>query len=52
MRLNASVDFFEGLSSAGIYKLVRRHGDFLIQSGFAAMKIHSGGAQTGRRVLR
>lgn len=30
--------FIEGLSSAGIYKLVRRHGDFLIQSGFSAMK--------------
>jgi DNA-binding LacI/PurR family transcriptional regulator len=30
--------FMEGLSSAGIHLLVRRHGDFLIQSGFSAMK--------------
>lgn len=29
--------FIEGLASAGIHKLVRRHGDFLIQSGFSAM---------------
>ena len=29
--------FIEGLSSAGIYKLIRRNGDFLIQSGFSAM---------------
>jgi DNA-binding LacI/PurR family transcriptional regulator len=30
--------FVEGLLSAGIYKLIRRNGDFLIQSGFSAMK--------------
>lgn len=30
--------FMEGLSSAGIDKLTRRNGDFLIQSGFSAMK--------------
>jgi DNA-binding LacI/PurR family transcriptional regulator len=30
--------FIEGLSNAGIHQLVRRYGDFLIQSGFSAMK--------------
>jgi DNA-binding LacI/PurR family transcriptional regulator len=30
--------FMEELSSAGIHKLIRRHGDFLIQSGFSSMK--------------
>jgi DNA-binding LacI/PurR family transcriptional regulator len=30
--------FTEGLSTAGIDKVVRRNGDFLIQSGFSAMK--------------
>jgi DNA-binding LacI/PurR family transcriptional regulator len=30
--------FIEGLSSAGIYTLVKRYGDFLIQSGFSAMQ--------------
>ena len=30
--------FVEGLCSAGIHQLIKRHGDFLIQSGFAAMK--------------
>jgi DNA-binding LacI/PurR family transcriptional regulator len=30
--------FIEGLSSAGIHTLVKRYGDFLIQSGFSAMK--------------
>lgn len=30
--------FVEGLSSAGIHQLIKRHGDFVIQSGFAGMK--------------
>jgi ABC-type sugar transport system substrate-binding protein len=30
--------FLEGLANASIYTLVKRHGDFLIQSGFLAMK--------------
>jgi DNA-binding LacI/PurR family transcriptional regulator len=30
--------FLEGLANAGIHTLVKRHGDFLIQSGFLAMK--------------
>jgi DNA-binding LacI/PurR family transcriptional regulator len=30
--------FMEGLSGAGINKVIRRNGDFLIQSGFSAMK--------------
>ena len=38
--------FMEGLSNAGIDTLIRRNGDFLIQSSLFAMKMHHPRART------